>query len=448
MFYSKAFQYSCLFALLILAFTFLWFSYYSATVLVIIGSYILNELIWTDHIRYNRQNDHNLSLSDATRIPAHFANSTLQYPDNLDAKNVTVLLEVAGKATIRGYFMDPYVELYAGKKPIRQYFERGFKGKRYINISHLIADQKVLTVRTKYCHLIEKSAYLLISQNPSIENKRLLVLAPHPDDAEIAAFGVYNKYDSAIITITAGESEPENSLQQLASSEAEMLRGQLRSWNSIAVPQWAGIKPEKCIQLGYSDGSLQDIYNQPEALIKAPDKPLFRQFNCITLASDNDTIASWKSLTQDLSELITKWQPDIIITPHPTVDAHRDHQLTTTAVKQTVSNLPESNIEFLYYVNHLDCTDNWPFGLPQSLVAPPPGTHQMKGLYSFELSDQQQVNKACSLEMMHDLRKQLPFKKQIRNKLQAIFLGRQPHPLGSDPYFRKSVRANELFFIE
>ncbi|MDD7804933.1 MAG: PIG-L family deacetylase [Endozoicomonas sp. (ex Botrylloides leachii)] len=426
----------------------LWFDYYIAAIFVFIGSYILNELLWTDYIRYNRRIDHCLKCSDASRVAIQLSNNSFQCSEIIDQEDVSVLLEITGKATILGYLFDPYIEIVCEKKPIKQYFERGFEGKRYINISHCIAEKKTIQLRVRHCLLIEKNAHLLINKNPDLTNKRLLILAPHPDDAEIAAFGLCRAYDSTIITVTAGESEPGQSLQQHVGSEATALIGRLRAWDSIAVPQWSGIKPEKCIQLGYSDGTLKQMYKQPDLAIDAINKPLFRQFNRISLASDGDKTADWRRLTQDVSALISKWQPDIIVTPHPAIDAHSDHQLTTEVVKQAVNTLQGLNINFLYYVNHLDNTDRWPFGVHQSLVAPPPGQYELKSFFSFKLSEQEQIDKACSLEMMHDLRKYLTVKKQIRYKLQALFLGRKPHPLGHDPYFRKSVRANELFFIE
>ena len=39
-------------------------------------------------------------------------------------------------------------------------------------------------------------------------SRPMLVLAPHPDDAEIAAFGVYAHRNATVVTVTTGNAGP------------------------------------------------------------------------------------------------------------------------------------------------------------------------------------------------------------------------------------------------
>ncbi|MCY1181816.1 hypothetical protein D9M73_223450 [compost metagenome] len=80
-----------------------------------------------------------------------------------------------------------------------------------------------------------------------------MVIAPHADDAELAAYGLYSQADETwIVTLTAGEIEAEHYRQMgLNKVDAARLKGRLRTWDSITVPRWAGVPEAHCVQLGY-----------------------------------------------------------------------------------------------------------------------------------------------------------------------------------------------------
>lgn len=80
-----------------------------------------------------------------------------------------------------------------------------------------------------------------------------MIIAPHSDDAELAAFGLYSRArEISILTLTQGEIEAEAyqplGLEQAA---AARLKGRLRAWDSLAVPLWGGVPQSQCLQLGY-----------------------------------------------------------------------------------------------------------------------------------------------------------------------------------------------------
>ncbi len=81
-----------------------------------------------------------------------------------------------------------------------------------------------------------------------------MVIAPHADDAELAAFGLYSQAREAwIVTLTAGEIETEHYRRMglRRNSCGGALKGRLRAWDSQAVPTWGGVPAERCVQLGY-----------------------------------------------------------------------------------------------------------------------------------------------------------------------------------------------------
>ena len=94
---------------------------------------------------------------------------------------------------------------------------------------------------------------LWITPAVELQRRRVMVIAPHADDAELAAYGLYSQADETwIVTLTAGEIEAEHYQQMgLSSVEASRLKGRLRAWDSIAVPRWAGVPAAHCVQLGY-----------------------------------------------------------------------------------------------------------------------------------------------------------------------------------------------------
>ncbi|MFH7618101.1 PIG-L family deacetylase, partial [Pseudomonas syringae pv. tagetis] len=76
------------------------------------------------------------------------------------------------------------------------------------------------------------------------------VIAPHADDAELAAFGRYSQAGEAwIVPLTAGEIEAEHYRQMgLERAEAARMKGGLRAWESIAVARWGGVPESHCVQ--------------------------------------------------------------------------------------------------------------------------------------------------------------------------------------------------------
>jgi hypothetical protein len=166
------------------------------------------------------------------------------------AEGETLTLELQLRTTWLGRWIDPYVDI--GED--RQDFERGVCGRRYFNLSGQrdALQRGCLIVRRRFCRLPARGQ-LYVLANPDYSRHRFMVLAPHADDAELAAFGLYSgSKDVSIATLTQGEIEAQGyESLSLSKNQAARLKGRLRSWDSLATPLWDGVVASRCVQLGY-----------------------------------------------------------------------------------------------------------------------------------------------------------------------------------------------------
>ena len=280
--------------------------------------------------------------------------------------------------------------------------------------------------------------------------QKLLVIAPHPDDAELGAFGLYSSHESMVVTVTAGEARPHFLTEVMDTREkATLLKGKLRAWDSVMVPQWGGVLSKNCVNLGYFDSTLEEMYKTKAKVISkftlVDNTSEFRIFNQIKLKTDNEGVANWANLITDLKQLIDYWKPDCVVTTHPIIDSHSDHYYTSLAVQEAL--LASSvTAELLYFVIHNE-TVGWLSGPAGSLMTIPEGvdlTHQ--DVYSFDLTKEMQINKMCALEMMHDLRWDKNSKRLILDRIKNELFNCQINHFGPSEFYRKFCKSNELFY--
>jgi len=87
-----------------------------------------------------RRDDRLELLGDATRaLPVTLGPDGLDVPAGALAPGQTALLRLGVAATAAGRLRDPFIEARAGGGACRQYFERGVAGRRYLNLSPLLA---------------------------------------------------------------------------------------------------------------------------------------------------------------------------------------------------------------------------------------------------------------------------------------------------------------------
>lgn len=410
---------------------------------------------------YDVRQDYDYEFSDAqlATVPVPESGDDLLLPDWNGRRRLAVLgLRVRAKWS--GWWFEPCIRIHAGPVIDRQCFERGAKGLRYLLLPEDVGAKTRLKLEGEHLRWSAQSATLWLFERPDPADARVAVLAPHPDDAEIAAFGVYSTRPAYVITMTAG-----NYVDGLYSSIhadaaiQDALRGEVRSWDSLAVPLWGGVPADRVVNLGYLTHSLAEFYKAARADTAPPpgfaDPPgRFRQGAVNTLLGGRPAAASWDSVVADLVAVLEAARPDVVVSPHPAMDSAADHQYTTIAMLEALTRLGDDSITLWLYTNHHTQSEHFPFGPSDTSVTLPPwfGSGRFASLHSYRLDESRQMAKLFALEAMHDLRGP-PLRltggpaKVFADRLRQAIDSVRRDPVGDYSYFRRAVRPNELFFV-
>lgn len=421
--------------------------------LLLVLAWVAHEAWFADHLFYRPGDDYQYVFpADAARQAVSLDGGVVRLSEPL-APGETLVLELELKANWLGRWLDPHVQVGDD----RQDFERGVKGRRFLNLSGQ-ADalaQGALTLRGRYC-TTAGTGILWVMANPDYSRQRVMVIAPHADDAELAAFGLYSRSeDVSIVTLTQGEIEAED-FQRLGLDQAAAarLKGRLRSWDSLVIPLWGGVPSERCVQLGYYCLQLPAMAAEPTRAFgsresQENDVRSVRRHNPLTLPGDIDGQPTWQNLVGDLATLLEHYRPQVLVTPHPELDPHSDHVAATQALLEAVGRSSWKPTTLLMYANHLHDNDRWPMGPAGAGIALPPAIEPLPAerLWSPLLSADVQLDKAMALGMEHDLQGGQVFKRQLRRWIQQGLAGRRWPVTGSNEFFRKAVRRHELFWV-
>jgi hypothetical protein len=154
------------------------------------------------------------------------------------------------------------------------------------------------------------------------------------------------------------------------------------------------------------------------------------------------------SFIEDLVTILQEKKPTHVITPHPAIDSHPDHKYTTYALIDAIKKAGIT-CKLLTYTNHLQTSELYPLGAMHSLISLPPNFQPFyfDSLFSFGLDKDLQIDKFFALEAIHDLRDstlQISLKKAYKHCKKLISKIIKGKDKG---YYRRAVRANELFFV-
>ncbi|MVV50929.1 PIG-L family deacetylase [Pseudomonas sp. PB120] len=446
---KRVFLVAFLLTLVVLGF---WLGAWVVPVLLVLA-WVAHEAWFADHLFYRASDDYLYTFPAGTPCQAVSLKQGVVRLSEPLAEGETLILELELKSSWPGRWLDPFVEIGDD----RQDFERGVKGRRFLNLSGQGAElaQGSLTVRGRYCAVAAKGT-LWVMANPDYAQQRLMVIAPHADDAELAAFGLYSRSEEvSIVTLTQGEIEAE-AYRRLGLSEpqAARLKGRLRSWDSLVIPLWGGVPVNRCVQLGYYCLQLPSMAEEPGKAFGSrestdSDVRSVRRHNPMRLPADADGLPTWHNLIADLVALLEHFRPEVVVTPHPELDPHSDHVASTRAVLEAIAASSWKPKTLLMYANHLHDNDRWPMGPAGAGIALPPAIEPLPAdrLWSPLLSAEVQLDKAMALAMEHDLQEQPVFKRQLRRLIQQALAGRRWPATGSNEFFRKAVRRHELFWV-
>ena len=396
---------------------------------------------------FDRQSDYDYFLpllQDASLHAVTLDDTGFQWPA-LPATDDTALLEFVLSET-RG--SDPAIEVSYGSESFIQYFEEGGSGVRYLDLTPLLrtniasGDFVTMTAAGAAWSAIE-STLATFSNNIDL-SATTLVIAAHPDDAEIAAFGIYQDTQADIVTITAGDAGGENfSAVWPDSGEQYKAKGWIRTLDSLTVPFLGGQGPEQVRNLGYYDATLRQLWQQRPSTVPAPlaeleDPGFFRKLNFDSELRDRPFVSNWPMLVNDLLSELERVEPEIIIAPHPYLDRHGDHQFASIALFEAL-NRWNRELKVLLYTNHAAGNEAYPLGPRDGMTGLPAWNEDnlyITGVYSHPLDIETQRRKLIAAEAMHDLR---PFDPRNGSEVQSI------DPLYD--YFRRGPRPNELFLV-
>lgn len=341
----------------------------------------------------------------------------------------------------------PRVTLSAGALRIVQYLDPGAGGLRWLNLSSLraeLAAGSVLQLVPEQLAIVEPGAELVLFRNDLPAHGRVLVLAPHPDDAEIAAFGFYASHAArtSIVTLTAGNAGFAN-YQASFGADVDgqaLFKGSLRAIDSVTVPWQGGVPPARCFNLGYFDARLAEMYAQPDTDVPEAVRPnidvnVYRAANLSRLLPPTATRGNrWRNLVADLSALLHTLRPVLIVAPHPELDAHTDHAFTTVALVEALRRY-SAPVRALLYTNHV-AADQYPYGPAGSVMSLPPwGSRELSvpSVVSWPVPPALVRRKMFALEAMHDLR---PAPERAAGETAEL----------SD-YLRRAPRSEEIFYV-
>ncbi len=393
---------------------------------------------------------YNFSATERNAIDLH--DDAVVWP-KLNNDVDTVLLRVNITKNKWSKFVRPYIEITSNNHSERQYLERDCLGIRYLNITSFNDTDQKISLRSNILQWEQQAEVIAFANNINPKAK-VLVIAPHPDDAELAAFGFYSDHDSHIINITVGETGRIDYAKKYFADEKQqrLFKAKVRVLDSITTPLWGGVKPQNVYNLGYFSSSLQEMYQNPDQEVvdqytNTADISKWRKMNIAKLPKSDDK-ATWNNLLNDLKTLIAKIKPDIIVMPHPALDKNPDHNICTQAVFAAMQDIEHEPAKLMFYVAHSNVSAKYPFGPQHSPVTVPPNfvDTQSYAVYSHKLSYEKQVDKLFALNNMHDIAP-VPGGGSIWQQLWHKFFGRSKYYKPWQKYFRKAVRANEMFLV-
>lgn len=375
-------------------------------------------------------------------------NNTLDL-SNIDPSYDTIFLEISVKTSLLSYIFEPHLFINEQK----QYFEYGVKGTRYINISNMAG--KIINFKINFMRFSKKGLSLYGYKNNIDMNDRILILAPHADDAEIASFGLYKSAKNVtIVTLTTGENGVCKYCDLYSTSlKASIKKAELRSFDALTTGMLGNINISNALMLGYHGGTLTKMANDKQTIISSaikefPDINQFRKVDHSKFNLPNKSKSQYSYFYNDIKTIVNELKPDIIITPHPQIDSNPDHRQTTNTLFDILDE-EQLSIKLLLYSNHLPTSELYPYGSIFSNISLPPvdKSFHFDSIFSYSLDEDLQKDKFFAIENMHDLRDSLlplSLKRSYKHFTKMLI---KKFYVKDKGYFRRSVRSNELFFV-
>ncbi|WP_353981263.1 PIG-L family deacetylase [Salinicola endophyticus] len=289
---------------------------------------------------------------------------------------------------------------------------------------------------------------------PAIEGP-ILIVAPHPDDAEIAAGGIYTDHAESVhlVTLSCGEQLKGLKRQYLSGLDDDLdsavrRKAEWRRWNVFATPLLSGIPPERSTLVGVPDGAGWALVHDGIAQRPAIALSEARRFNHLALPPIRGERLERDDVVAALRQLIDTLQPVTLLVTDPEFDPHPDHRAASLALALALDGSRHRPRTVLLYANHY--REAFPPGPAFQPAWMPPAEIAIERLFTpaptplaWPLSTEMQKHKALLLDAMSDLSPRAGWPQRRRRARRASFV--PTFARERDPYFQAAIRSTELF---
>jgi LmbE family N-acetylglucosaminyl deacetylase/GT2 family glycosyltransferase len=339
----------------------------------------------------------------------------------------------------------PRVNLVSGNACSRHYTPSGWAGSWNIDATPLRSHSAATPTRATLVDLtIKDPPALWVSTERPRAGERILILSPHPDDAELATFGFYARHGAQvhIVTLTAGEKGA--GFTSSESAETTYARATKRARESCSIPELGGVARTRCHNFLLPDGDLTSLLadlHQERAL----------PYDRVQLAQALGGCAIGR-VTGDhwiagLRHLVDRIDPAIIVCPDLLRDDHPDHRATAAALALALQRKPITSLRAIYlYVVHSTYSDLAPFGPVHAPWDPAPAIVDttLDAFYSELLDDALLARKLQAVEACSDVDAFVRTSPAFRPGLGEPAAWSSPDP---SSLIRRCVRRTEWFRV-
>lgn len=373
-------------------------------------------------------------------------------------QKASVLLKIfINSKNIKTLFTEPLIKIKTDQNEERvQYLPRRIKDFVYLDLSWPNPSTKSIKLEINKAQIEPKAELLYFDHKDQIDQGTTLIIAPHPDDGELCCTSFYGE-NSYLVTISAGERIKDLKKQYFTEMDhdlnvASLRKGTLRAFNSVTTGLLGGIKASHMFNLGYLDGTISDLEQHRDKVIKSNhdhEINAFRKFNPqeLDFLLPNPT-NKYQDLVTELTRIIQKINPTRIVVTNPNLDSHQDHAAVGKILLELLDQIP-NQVRFVYlYSVHIKREKPIYFGpalnhigLPYITVGTEPSTPL--SYRSFELNEEQQKNKTIMLNLMYDV-----YKDQDHRHIKcpsAPYINSSR--IGKAYYFQRFVKQNEVFLV-
>ena len=182
--------------------------------------------------------------------------------------------------------------------------------------------------------------------------EKLMVIAPHPDDDLLVAGGVMQEViakggEVKVVVVTNGDGEFFSRFlnDPLSSPNAATYInfGEYRQQETMKALERIGVDQNNIVFLGYPDGMINKLW-ESDWSINRPLKSSFTKSEHSPYQNTYNKQAMYRgiNLLEDFLSIITDFQPNIILIPHPE-DTHLDHAAVSNFSRFAIAQMVASN---------------------------------------------------------------------------------------------------------